>query len=490
LKGGLKMEFDKTHFLLSNGELFDSTLSEFCSKNFEFASLNEIIKTSNFNKGSFYYRFQDKFDLYCALLMAIYAEHHYIFNNLIHHTRNSNTIRSRSILLLESLSQLSKVNHKYPLLLRQYYSEEDEFKNKVKNFCSDSVFDRYINFFRKQNNNKELLPNVAYQIFLKQMEIQYYLSPFIDFLEEAPNYIVTLVESFLSILKDNDFKTKPNITREVESLSVHKDNKEPSFKLNPGEFLLLFGPRNKSLHNLYITLEESLKKHFSSVIYASELGLNYGYKPLFSSRSSYMKRLYSKKTIQAFVQTTFKDSLEKAKMYELLEEANLIDIMSVSYKTLHDSMKIKFHIVYAMVLNPKLLILDNVNSTLNGQDKALIYHLLLKFHDKDGTIIMITNHLDDAIDISNQVGFIVSGKIHEIHSANRIKEQYMKRQILVTFLDQSLIQTKIFEHNEIKGPLFHEFIQAKDILEISTISHDSKTIYHYETGVDYDETVL
>lgn len=52
-------------------ELFDAALTEFSGKSFDEASLNSILKAAGSNKGSFYYRFSDKTDLYLCLLDKI-----------------------------------------------------------------------------------------------------------------------------------------------------------------------------------------------------------------------------------------------------------------------------------------------------------------------------------------------------------------------------------------------------------------------------------
>lgn len=49
-------------------ELMEAALDEFTSKNYENASLNNIIKNAGISKGTFYYHFQDKEALYLFLL--------------------------------------------------------------------------------------------------------------------------------------------------------------------------------------------------------------------------------------------------------------------------------------------------------------------------------------------------------------------------------------------------------------------------------------
>jgi|GEM_PF-513309 len=60
--------------LLHNEALFNAALDEFSQKTFKEASLNDILKKVGMNKGSFYYRFYDKADLYLSLVHRIGME--------------------------------------------------------------------------------------------------------------------------------------------------------------------------------------------------------------------------------------------------------------------------------------------------------------------------------------------------------------------------------------------------------------------------------
>ncbi len=51
-------------------ELLEAALSEFSSRNYEDASLNNIIKSAGVSKGTFYYHFKDKQELYIYLLKS------------------------------------------------------------------------------------------------------------------------------------------------------------------------------------------------------------------------------------------------------------------------------------------------------------------------------------------------------------------------------------------------------------------------------------
>ena len=59
--------------------LYEATLTAFAGHSFQDASLNEILKAAGMNKGSFYYRFSDKMELYLSLLYRVGMEKLRIF---------------------------------------------------------------------------------------------------------------------------------------------------------------------------------------------------------------------------------------------------------------------------------------------------------------------------------------------------------------------------------------------------------------------------
>ena len=59
--------------------LYEATLTEFAMHSFRDASLNDILKAAGMNKGSFYYRFRDKMELYLSLLYRVGMEKMQLF---------------------------------------------------------------------------------------------------------------------------------------------------------------------------------------------------------------------------------------------------------------------------------------------------------------------------------------------------------------------------------------------------------------------------
>ncbi|MDY0139795.1 MAG: TetR/AcrR family transcriptional regulator, partial [Candidatus Izemoplasmatales bacterium] len=214
---------DKTQLLLENEELFQATLGEFAENNYKQASTNEIIKKSKINRGSFYYRFNNKEELFIALIDHIFVEQIALFNKrkinllteksleniifelfynlyelynfdnnyykvIINHLQDSDSLllidkstieplKHRIFKVLEQFTNIDKfeyikiiinsVYHQFPKFLLNSYNVEDELKS-------------FVNFILSTDEKKNILDNHT-NINLKDIafndEITYFLSP-------------------------------------------------------------------------------------------------------------------------------------------------------------------------------------------------------------------------------------------------------------------------------------------------------------------------
>ena len=68
------LEEDAGNPLDESPALYEAALTAFAAHSFRDASLNDILKGAEMNKGSFYYRFRDKMELYLSLLYRVGAE--------------------------------------------------------------------------------------------------------------------------------------------------------------------------------------------------------------------------------------------------------------------------------------------------------------------------------------------------------------------------------------------------------------------------------
>ncbi len=116
--------------LLANPALFDAALKAFATHSFGEASLNDIIKEAGINKGSFYYRFHDKFDLYLSLFQRVSAEKIALFQAYDDANTQGDfydSIRKKAMLGI----RFARQEPRYNALSRRFLTEEPGFRKTV-----------------------------------------------------------------------------------------------------------------------------------------------------------------------------------------------------------------------------------------------------------------------------------------------------------------------------------------------------------------------
>ena len=101
-------------------------------------------------------------------------------------------------------------------------------------------------------------------------------------------------------------------------------------------------------------------------------------------------------------------------------------------RTLSAGNKQKVGIMAAMLLRPKVLILDEPFNFLDPSSQNAIKHLLKKYNEETGATILVSSHnLQHTVDISNRIVLLEHGKvIHDIDNrekqAQTILENYFE----------------------------------------------------------------
>ena len=138
------MNKDKTQVLLENKEVFEETLNEFSSKPYDLASVNEVIKRSLYNKGSFYYRFKDKYELYISLIDYVFVQQIDIFKKTGFSLITNQNIKSILIAMFSNLIDLYSVDKRYYYVVSRFYNEKDDFIEQSLRASIGSVYERFI----------------------------------------------------------------------------------------------------------------------------------------------------------------------------------------------------------------------------------------------------------------------------------------------------------------------------------------------------------
>ncbi len=116
------------------------------------------------------------------------------------------------------------------------------------------------------------------------------------------------------------------------------------------------------------------------------------------------------KYLNIFVGETVKDEIAfglEGLAYKKNEIAEIIDSQSKLFKldsllekdpnSLGSSDKVKMKILCAMIIGPKILVLDNIINELDYNDKILIFDILEEYKKNDGIIINVTSDIEETL---------------------------------------------------------------------------------------------
>ncbi|PKM39865.1 MAG: hypothetical protein CVV04_08775 [Firmicutes bacterium HGW-Firmicutes-9] len=110
--------------------LYDAALSAFAEHSFQEASLNDILKAAGMNKGSFYYRFRDKMELYLSLLYRVGMEKMQLFE-LHGVSRNSEGFFDEFRNMAHLGLLLAKKDPRFVVFSRRILQEEAQVRERV-----------------------------------------------------------------------------------------------------------------------------------------------------------------------------------------------------------------------------------------------------------------------------------------------------------------------------------------------------------------------
>lgn len=208
---------DKTQALLENPALFSATLEEFAYKPYSLASTNEIIKKSNYNKGSFYYRFANKQELFVALMDYIFVIQIDIYNREKNISESSGNLEDLLLEIFKNLYLLYNENSLYYESVTKHLYDSDSL-SIILNDCIEPLKVRLFRKFDTYRNidnidNIMILVDNLYQNFPKKLlessDFDNDIRKFVKFiLAEELETLKTSVSSHM-IIKDLNFEDNP-----------------------------------------------------------------------------------------------------------------------------------------------------------------------------------------------------------------------------------------------------------------------------------------
>jgi TetR/AcrR family transcriptional regulator len=119
-----------------NAGLFNAALDVFSAQSYGEASLNDIIRTAGLNKGSFYYRFYDKMDLYLSLIHKLAMQKLTVFKQYDDDNPDGDffaDIKRKAVLGL----RFARQEPRYNALFRRILAEESPVRGVINDCFGD-----------------------------------------------------------------------------------------------------------------------------------------------------------------------------------------------------------------------------------------------------------------------------------------------------------------------------------------------------------------
>ncbi|TYQ17773.1 UNVERIFIED_CONTAM: TetR family transcriptional regulator [Acetivibrio alkalicellulosi] len=119
--------------LLRYPHLYEAALNEFSQKNYEDASLNDILKNAGMSKGSLYHNFGDKFGLYLTLMDILFKRKINFFTPILVQLQNSGDFFGTIKHIIRATVEFMLKDERLHKLSSQFIMD-NSFKNTVMKF--------------------------------------------------------------------------------------------------------------------------------------------------------------------------------------------------------------------------------------------------------------------------------------------------------------------------------------------------------------------
>ena len=185
------------------------------------------------------------------------------------------------------------------------------------------------------------------------------------------------------------------------------------FNLNEKEFVSIIGNNND------LIIHTLLHGHKNCNIFIGDKEINLKNMDIIRRRMSFV--LY--KHLNTFVGETVEDeiafgleslAMSKEDIRVLLQNQSRIfkldHLLDKDPNSLGSSDKVKMKILSSIIINPKVIVIDNIMCELDYKDKLLVFDILKEFTDNGGIVINFTNDIEETL-YGNKIIIIYDKKL-------------------------------------------------------------------------------
>ena len=96
---------------------------------------------------------------------------------------------------------------------------------------------------------------------------------------------------------------------------------------------------------------------------------------------------------------------------EIMDSLELAEKRNAYYRSLSGGLRQRLSIALALIGNPKVAVLDEMTTGLDPQARRDTWHLIEHVRDRDVTIILVTNYMDEAERLCDRIALLDRGRI-------------------------------------------------------------------------------
>lgn len=141
----------------------------------------------------------------------------------------------------------------------------------------------------------------------------------------------------------------------------------------------------------------------------------------------------------------------KRRTKELLQQFDLVDAANRYAKTYSGGMRRRLDLAASLIATPPILFLDEPTTGLDPRSRLALWDIIEQLADGGTTILLTTQHLDEADRLADDIAVIDNGKMIARGTADQLKDKVGAERVQLTFeTDKALAAAK-------------KIIKAKDI---------------------------
>ncbi|MCH8908293.1 MAG: ATP-binding cassette domain-containing protein, partial [Candidatus Heimdallarchaeota archaeon] len=268
---------------------------------------------------------------------------------------------------------------------------------------------------------------------------------------------------------------------------IIKANDEVNFELKKGEVHALLGENGAGKSTLVRNLTrrpdsgtilfEGKEVFINSPIETRNLGIGIAFQDL--SKSLVERHSITENFLSIITERTFSASKISARIKDTLLKYDLDDIdPSLKIWKLSGGEKQRVEILKAIINDPKVLILDEPTSMLTPIETTKLFRLTTKLKSEKRSVIIITHHLEEAIEYCDRISVMRQGKVVKVLDEKTVEEyrkdmDYGQQELANLMVGQEFLYK--LDKGNVDRELQNELLKVTDL---STINDMGDEVVH------------